>query len=115
MAKKEIRQATEEGGEQPAFESAMARLEEIAAEMESGELSLEALLAHYEEGLKLSKVCAAKLDAAELRIRQVTEDATGNAVTARFGAETARKTSGGAPASATVEAQGETDDEVSLF
>ena len=45
--------------------------------MESGDLPLEGLLAQYEEGMKLAKVCQDKLAEAELKIQQLEKDATG--------------------------------------
>ena len=48
------------------FEQAMARLEEIVAQMEAGEQPLDQSLALYEEGAKLMKQCAAMLDKAGL-------------------------------------------------
>ena len=44
------------------FESAMARLEEIVEQLESGELSLESSLAIFEEGVRLSLYCQQELE-----------------------------------------------------
>lgn len=49
----------------------MQKLETIVDAMESGELPLESLLARYEEGVKLSKICQEKLAEAELKIQQL--------------------------------------------
>ncbi len=49
------------------FEDAMARLEEIVTQLESGDLSLEESLNIFEEGMKLAKFCSAKLEEAEKR------------------------------------------------
>jgi exodeoxyribonuclease VII small subunit len=59
-------------GEEPelSYEEAYARLEQALEALESGELPLEQALALYEQGAKLAAYCAAKLDAAELRVRQ---------------------------------------------
>ena len=54
-----------------AFEPAMERLEEVAEELESGELSLEDSLKHYEEGMKLSRQLTKMLDHAEKRIEKL--------------------------------------------
>ena len=43
--------------------------------MESDELPLETLLARYEEGVKLVKVCQEKLAEAELKIQQLEKGA----------------------------------------
>ena len=45
--------------------------------MESGDLTLESLLARYEEGMKLSKICQEKLADAELKIQQLEKTAAG--------------------------------------
>ena len=50
------------------FESAMDRLEAIVEQMESGKMMLEELIVHYEEGMKLVKVCQERLANAEQRI-----------------------------------------------
>jgi exodeoxyribonuclease VII small subunit len=57
----------------PAFEQALARLEEIAACLESGELALEEAIALAEEGLKLSQLCERQLTEAEGKIQQLVE------------------------------------------
>ena len=45
--------------------------------MESDELPLETLLARYEEGMRLAKVCQSKLTEAELKIQQLETNASG--------------------------------------
>ncbi len=59
------------------FEEALEKLETIVTAMESGDLPLESLLARYEEGVKLAKVCQAKLAEAELKIQQLEKSAAG--------------------------------------
>jgi exodeoxyribonuclease VII small subunit len=39
------------------FEEALQKLESIVEAMEAGDLPLEHLLARYEEGVKLAKIC----------------------------------------------------------
>ena len=58
------------------FEEAYARLEEIVARLEAGELSLDESLALYEEGQRIAQHCGALLDAAERRVEQVNDDDT---------------------------------------
>ncbi len=53
----------------PSFEEALARLERIVQDLEGSELSLEETLARYEEGSRLVKECARRLEEAEQRIR----------------------------------------------
>ena len=55
------------------FESALARLEEITEQMESGEVSLEQSIALYTEGLDIARVCGEKLSGAEKKIKVLRE------------------------------------------
>jgi exodeoxyribonuclease VII small subunit len=61
----------------PPFEEALEKLEGIVGDMESGDLPLETLLAKYEEGSKLVKICQQKLAEAELKIQQLEKSAAG--------------------------------------
>ena len=61
----------------PPFEEALKKLEGIVEAMESDDLSLETLLAKYEEGSKLVKICQQKLAEAELKIQQLEKNASG--------------------------------------
>jgi exodeoxyribonuclease VII small subunit len=61
------------------FEAAMARLEEIVADLESGKLSLEESLRKFEEGIALGKTCREFLDRADVRIRTLTVSQNGDA------------------------------------
>lgn len=60
------------------FEEALKKLEGIVEAMESDELPLETLLAKYEEGSKLAKMCREKLSEAELKIQQLEKNAAGD-------------------------------------
>jgi exodeoxyribonuclease VII small subunit len=53
------------------FEDALGRLETILESMESGDTPLADLVAKFEEGSNLLKVCQAKLKEAELKIEQL--------------------------------------------
>ena len=55
------------------FEQALARLEEIAHQLESGDLPLEQAIALAEEGFGLSQFCEEQLTAAEGKIQQLVE------------------------------------------
>lgn len=59
------------------FEEALKRLESVVEAMESDDLPLETLLAKYEEGTKLVKICQEKLAEAELKIHQLEKNAAG--------------------------------------
>lgn len=50
------------------FEKALDRLETIVGEMESGTLSLEKMMACFEEGTELVKFCSQKLNEVEKKI-----------------------------------------------
>ena len=53
------------------FEAALGRLESIIESMESGDTPLADLVAKFEEGSTLLKVCQAKLQEAELKIEKL--------------------------------------------
>lgn len=53
------------------FEAAQAELEALIADIERGELTLEASLAAYQRGGELLKFCQAQLDAAEQQIKML--------------------------------------------
>ncbi|MFZ5502794.1 MAG: exodeoxyribonuclease VII small subunit [Pseudomonadota bacterium] len=55
------------------FESAMAELEQIVADMESGKLPLEDSLLAYKRGAELLAFCRTRLDDAQQQVR-VLED-----------------------------------------
>lgn len=59
------------------FEAALERLEEIVKKMEDGEMSLDESLKLFEEGVKLSRLCDQKLQAAERRIEILLKDQQG--------------------------------------
>ena len=60
------------------FEAALGRLEEIVKKMEDGDMPLEDSLKLFEEGVKLSRMCDQKLQAAERRIEILLKDQEGN-------------------------------------
>ena len=60
---------------EPSFEEAYKQLEEIVRRLEAGGLPLNESITLYEEGMRLAKICGRQLDAAELRIAQITADA----------------------------------------
>jgi exodeoxyribonuclease VII small subunit len=56
--------------EQPAsFEEAMAELEKLVAQMEAGELPLEASVAAYKRGSELVRFCSGQLDKVESQVK----------------------------------------------
>ena len=64
--------------EQPAksldFESALRDLEALVEQLESGDLPLEESLKAFEEGIALTRHCQSALQAAELKVKELTEN-----------------------------------------
>lgn len=56
------------------FESALAELETLVAQMESGNLSLDESLQAFERGIALTRHCANALAQAELKVQALTAD-----------------------------------------
>jgi exodeoxyribonuclease VII small subunit len=56
------------------YEEAMAELETIVAALEEGNQKLEEAMALFERGQLLMKRCAELLEAAELKVRQISGD-----------------------------------------
>jgi exodeoxyribonuclease VII small subunit len=54
------------------LEKALEDLEKIVEELENGKIPLDESLALYERGIKLIRLCNAKLDNAEQRIESLT-------------------------------------------
>ncbi|MCX8507517.1 MAG: exodeoxyribonuclease VII small subunit [Rhodobacteraceae bacterium] len=59
------------------FEAAMAELEKVVRDLESGNVELEKSIALYERGAALKAHCEAKLKAAEERVEKITLTAAG--------------------------------------
>lgn len=53
------------------FEQALAELERIVAELESGQAPLEQSIERYERGARLKAHCERKLEAARLRVEKI--------------------------------------------
>jgi exodeoxyribonuclease VII small subunit len=66
------------------FEDALGKLETIVESMESGEVPLAELLAKFEEGTKLLKVCESRLKDAELKIEQLKKQKDGTLTFEKF-------------------------------
>ena len=56
------------------FEETMKKIEEIATELEKGDLDLDTSVSKFEEGMKLSKKCNDFLDQAEKKITMLIND-----------------------------------------
>jgi exodeoxyribonuclease VII small subunit len=59
------------------FEKAIEKLETIVEALESGNMPLDDALKKYEEGVKLSRACSAKLEQAETKIEVLTRTLSG--------------------------------------
>jgi exodeoxyribonuclease VII small subunit len=66
------------------FEAALAALEQIVRELERGELPLERSLELFEQGVRLSRECQERLQAAERRIEVLLRDGEGQPVVGAF-------------------------------
>lgn len=66
------------------FEAALGKLEAIVESMESGEVPLAELLAKFEEGTKLLRVCETRLKDAELKIEQLKKQKDGSIAFEKF-------------------------------
>ena len=69
------------------FEEALQKLEAIVAQMEEGDLHLEETLKAFEEGVKLARFCANKLDEAERKVEKLMRDQAGKLQTTSFSEE----------------------------
>ncbi len=63
------------------FEAALAKLESVVEAMESGDVPLAELLAKFEEGSALLKVCESRLKDAELKIELLKKQKGGASFT----------------------------------
>lgn len=73
MARKSKEPDASDELEDVSFEAALAELEGLVEKMETGELSLEQSLAAFERGVRLTRHCQAALQAAELKVKVLTE------------------------------------------
>ena len=66
------------------FEDKMKKLEEIATELEKGDLDLDTSVSKFEEGMKLSKECSEILEKAEKKITMLIKGEDGELVEENF-------------------------------
>lgn len=62
------------------FEEALGKLELIVKQLEKGELNLEDSLDRFAQGVALSQICLAKLNAAEERITKILQEDQGRLI-----------------------------------
>ncbi len=59
------------------FEESLSELEQIASNLENGNLGLDEAIKEFEKGMKLSKECSKKLDEAEKKINILVQGEDG--------------------------------------
>ena len=64
--------------EKISFEDNMKKLEEIAVELEKGDLDLDTSVSKFEQGMKLSKECSEMLEKAEKKITMLIKEENGD-------------------------------------
>ncbi len=67
----------------PDFEHSLSELESLVQHLEQGDISLEASLEAFEQGIKLTRECQTLLDQAEQKI-QILKESKGELVTEPF-------------------------------
>ena len=60
------------------FEGSMLELEETVRQLESGNLTLDESIAEFEKAMGLVRICNERLEAAEQRVRMLTEGQDGS-------------------------------------
>lgn len=69
------------------FEEMMQELEQIAKDLESGNLSLDESVNKFEQGMEISKECSKVLEDAEKKITILTKNSDGEIIEENFKAE----------------------------
>ena len=70
--------------ETESFEEKMKKLEEIAVELEKGNLDLDSSVSKFEEGMKISKECNEMLEKAEKKITMLIKGENGELAEENF-------------------------------
>ena len=73
------------------FEEALKRLEKIVQNLEDGDLPLDEALEKYEEGIRLSKACAKKLEVAKKKVEILLKNEDGSVELKEFDERTAEE------------------------
>lgn len=60
----------------PGFEQALSELEELVAQLESADLSLDQSLTHFKRGVELTRHCQSILDEAQQTVEVLSKDST---------------------------------------
>lgn len=75
---------SEENISELSFEDAMAQLEKIVQELESGRIKLDDAVSAYEKASALKKLCEDKLKAAQLKIEKLEVSADAQVKSSEF-------------------------------
>ncbi|MGC2618491.1 MAG: exodeoxyribonuclease VII small subunit [Acidobacteriaceae bacterium] len=67
------------------FEESLTKLEEIVAQLERGDLSLEDSVRMFEEGSRLSAICRKQLEEAEGKVEMLVKQRDGSVKREPFG------------------------------
>lgn len=73
------------------FEEALKRLEKIVQGLEDGDLPLDEACEKYEEGIRLSRICAKKLETAKKKVEILLKNEDGSVELKEFDERTARE------------------------
>jgi exodeoxyribonuclease VII small subunit len=73
MEETETRGEAAADGESTSFEDVLSRLQHVVERLEQGDMPLEESLARFEEGIRLSRLGARRLDEAERRVELLLE------------------------------------------
>ena len=71
---------TKSAPDEPSFEEALSALDSLVKQLERGEAPLADLVKSYEKGQSLLRICRARLQDAELRVRVISEEGTESAL-----------------------------------
>jgi exodeoxyribonuclease VII small subunit len=72
------------GPKTSSFEHALERLEGVVGRLEDGDIALEEALKLFEEGVRLTRLCAKKLDEAEKKVELLSRDGEGKLLARPF-------------------------------
>lgn len=75
------------------FEEALKKLEKIVGDLEDGNLPLDESLEKYEEGIRLSRMCAKKLEVARKKVEILLKSEDGSVELKAFDEKTAEEES----------------------
>jgi exodeoxyribonuclease VII small subunit len=64
---------------EPSFEELQKELEDVVARLERGDVAVDDAIALFRRGEELYRICVERLEAAELRIEELTQKTTADA------------------------------------